>query len=373
MSRLVWACLFVWMTACGSSDPIGSDPSGSSDEGDDGEAYVRTDAGADAAAPSRDAGRDAASTRDTSAPTPVDSGFAECADTRVDADKKPGSVNVVWVIDTSGSMRGEAAQVQQNLNGFSQQIVDAGLADYRVVVVSERSFVNVPDPLGSDATHFLHVEQRVGSQAPLQALLDRFADYHDFLIADALTHFVAVTDDNSNLSGQDWQAQMTSALGNDNFRLNAIASPPGESSVDLFGFSVGACTGPNGSASRAGDAYWQAAMATGGATFSICSGDWSMLLDELAMSVSESATVPCSLSLPASPQGQVLDYDTVNVVLGNSALPRVDGESACGSKAGWYYDDPAAPSGIQLCPSSCDAAVNGGSLQVALGCTTIVQ
>ncbi len=354
---------------------MGSDPSGNGS--DDDSAFVKPDAGRDGSPSSRDAGRDGGtSARDTGTSTPGDSGFQGCADTRVDAENKPGKVNVVWVIDTSGSMNDEAAQVQQNMNRFAQQIVGAGLSDYRVVVVSTRRFVNVPDPLGSDNTHFLHIEQNVGSDAPLEQLLNRLPDYKAFLIPDAVTHFVAVTDDESDLTGANFVTQMTTQLGSDNFHLNAIASPPGESSViPVLNIPIGACTGPYGSASGAGQAYWDAAMQTRGLTFSICSGDWSGLFDQLAEGISESAAVPCSLQLPAEPGSATtsLDYDKVNVVLGTDALPRVANEGACGSKAGWYYDDPTTPTGIQLCPSSCDAASNGSSLQVALGCTTVVQ
>jgi hypothetical protein len=368
MRRLGWACLLGGAVACGNTDPVTGSPNNNSDE--EGEQYVRPDGGRDSGSPGS---RDGGTPRADAATPPRDSGFAECADTRVDAEKKPASVNVVWVIDTSGSMDQEAAAVQQNINRFAQQIVGAGLTDYRVVVVSERDFISVPDPLGSDAAHFLHIEERVGSDEPLSALLGRFGDYADFLIDNTLTHFIAVTDDESEISAQEFQTQMGTNLGGDPFIVNAIASPPGESSTTIFGISIGACTGQYGSAARAGEVYWQAAEATGGLTFSICSGDWSALVDQLAKAVGESAAVPCSLELPTPPQGQELDYDRVNVVLGDDAVPRVDGEDACGSKAGWYWDNPGSPTGIRLCTTSCDAAENGGSLQVAIGCTTIVQ
>ncbi|MET0286591.1 MAG: hypothetical protein ABW352_19060 [Polyangiales bacterium] len=368
MRRLGWACLLGCAAACGNTDPVTGGPGENSDE--DGEQYVRPDGGRDSGTPGN---RDGGTPRPDSA-TPRDSGFAECADTRVDAEKKPASVNVVWVVDTSGSMDQEAAQVQQNMNRFAQQIREAGLTDYRVVLVSEREFVSIPEPLGSDAAHFLHVEQEVGSDEPLTALLDRYPDYADFLIDGALTHFVAVTDDESEISAQDFESRMGSNLSG-KFIVNAIASPPGETgaTIPIINIPIGACTGPYGSASGAGQVYWDAAEATGGLTFSICSGDWSALLDQLAKAVGESAAVPCSLELPTPPQGQELRYDLVNVVLGDDALPRVDDEAACGSKAGWYWDNAANPSGIRLCTKSCDAAENGGSIQVAIGCSTIVM
>ena len=41
---------------------------------------------------------------------------------------------------------------------------------------------------------------------------------------------------------------------------------------------------------------------------------------------------------------------------------------------GWYYDNPAAPTQIILCPSTC-TAVEGdmtGEVDVTLGCTTVI-
>jgi hypothetical protein len=368
--RLVLACWLGGAVACGGSvsgdEPYEpEDGTGERDEPLDG----GFDAGLDSG-PRSGGKRDGATPRD--ARPAGDGGFTECADTRVEAERKARAVNVVWVVDTSVSMDGEAKQVQNNMNRFAQQVVASGLDDYRLVVLSERSFLNVPKPLGSDTTHFRHVEQSIGSSAALQQLLERFPDYAKFLIPDALTQFVVVTDDDSAVAAQDFVAGMKAKLGNDDFRLNAIASPPGEGTVDFLGYQIGGCTGPYGSAAGAGDAYWEAAMATGGLTFSICSGDWSMLLDELAKAISRSAAVPCSLELPPSPLGLVLDHDQVNVVLGQDALRRVANEAAC-TGAGWYYDDANEPTGIVLCPASCRAGENGGSLQVSFGCATIVQ
>src|SRR5690606_10071772 len=88
----------------------------------------------------------------TAGGTPSGSGadFKECAESKAGAQRAARGSNIVWAIDTSGSMDEEAALVQQNMNRFVQAIVMAGLEDYRVVVISKRDFVSVPEPLGSD-------------------------------------------------------------------------------------------------------------------------------------------------------------------------------------------------------------------------------
>jgi len=46
----------------------------------------------------------------------------------------------------------------------------------------------------------------------------------------------------------------------------------------------------------------------------------------------------------------------------------------CGDEDGWYYDDPAAPGRILLCPTSCDRVSGpGGNLYYSVGCATRIR
>jgi hypothetical protein len=44
----------------------------------------------------------------------------------------------------------------------------------------------------------------------------------------------------------------------------------------------------------------------------------------------------------------------------------------CGPQGGWFYDDPGAPTRIQLCDATCDA-VSKARISVEFGCKTVVQ
>jgi Mg-chelatase subunit ChlD len=92
------------------------------------------------------------------------------------------------------------------------------------------------------------------------------------------------------------------------------------------------------------------------------------------------AQIPCELKIPPSPEGEVLDYERLNIdfVDGQGtthdvlAVPSADD---CGDGDGWHYDDPSNPSTVQLCNKTC-ALVEGdvkGRLEFALGCTTLGQ
>ncbi|MFZ5890228.1 MAG: hypothetical protein ACOY0T_04090 [Myxococcota bacterium] len=90
----------------------------------------------------------------------------------------------------------------------------------------------------------------------------------------------------------------------------------------------------------------------------------------------------CEYLLPAAPSGQSLDYTRVNVDFTNAGtterLSSVSDGAACGTSEGWYYDqnpNRAIPTKIVLCPATCSRveAAAQGSVQVALGCQTVVR
>lgn len=98
-----------------------------------------------------------------------------------------------------------------------------------------------------------------------------------------------------------------------------------------------------------------------------------------AMNAIRGKALGCEFLLPKPSNGGTIDFGKVNVYYtpkgankGNY-LPQVQNASQCGTKPGWYYDDPNNPTKIILCKSSCDQVKNaGGSVDIQLGCQTIV-
>jgi hypothetical protein len=279
----------------------------------------------------------------------------------------------------------EAALVQENMNEFAQSIVSAGLKDYRVAVISEKEFVNVPDPLGSDDEHFLFIEEKVGSNEPLEKLIELLDRYQGFLLPGAITHFVVVTDDESDLPATEFITRMSSDLNGADFRVHAIASPPGATPPpaqegDFWEDLVGGdddsgCVGERGAAAAPGVEHYAAADATEGLKFSICESDWSGLFAELATEVGATATIPCELGIPQADEGVDVDLDLVNLVLSDDksskVIPRAPAATSC-QGTGWAYDDESNPSRIVLCSETCSAAAKAKTLEIALGCATTV-
>lgn len=91
------------------------------------------------------------------------------------------------------------------------------------------------------------------------------------------------------------------------------------------------------------------------------------------------AAIPCQLQLPEPPSGQELVYDQVNLEYESSGCQStlfysVQNATECGAEDGWYYDDPASPESIRLCPRSCDRVSGpGGRLFYSVGCATQVR
>jgi hypothetical protein len=90
---------------------------------------------------------------------------------------------------------------------------------------------------------------------------------------------------------------------------------------------------------------------------------------------------PCDFVIPTEgAKGKMVDPSRVNVQYTpmGSTMPTLvaqttDGSATtCGPDGGWHYDNPAAPTAIKLCPTTC-TSLGGGSVTVQFGCQTIVQ
>jgi hypothetical protein len=92
-------------------------------------------------------------------------------------------------------------------------------------------------------------------------------------------------------------------------------------------------------------------------------------LSHIADGIIETWKIPCVLNLPSPPDGHELDPALINIVyiLPDSSpvtVPNVQSAAECGTDQGWYYDNPASPTQILQCPTTCSivqAAVERGA------------
>ena len=121
----------------------------------------------------------------------------------------------------------------------------------------------------------------------------------------------------------------------------------------------------------------QIAMEGGGSSFFIGNGDaQSDLL--AALQAIRGEQLACELEIPVPEMG---DFNpllvNVEYTPGDGSAKQTFGNvanaGACGPNGGWYYDDPANPQHIELCPTTCDSVQgdDAGKISVVLGCDTI--
>ncbi|MEM6292778.1 MAG: hypothetical protein AAGA54_16005 [Myxococcota bacterium] len=334
----------------------GSDESGETGVGDDGPKFDLGDGDSD-----------------TSEPPP--SGDEECAAVSEDAEFVKAPADIIFVVDNSGSMSFEAGQIQQRLNDFSAQIIASGV-DVHVILVSsypgQGHGICIDPPLGaggcpnadSNPPLFNHVNQVVGSHNSWDQLLATHGQWAGGIRPDSSKHVVIVSDDDTNMS----QAQFDAAFK---------ALDP--TYADYIHHSV-VCHSNCASAADIGTPYINLSAQTGGVAADLCDQDFQAVFDVLSTEVISGTQLACEFDIPEPPNGEAFDADKVNVDLddgfGNvTSIPRVDGPAFCaGVVDGWYYDNPAAPVQIIMCPQTCEKAqlAMNGSVSIAFGCETVV-
>jgi hypothetical protein len=308
-------------------------------------------------------------------------------------------VDIIWVVDASGSMLDEQIKIGANLLQFADEITKANL-DIRIVMLTTTAAIPVicpvtpSDPLAGSALatdpRYKFIESRVDSNNALEVAVDSYAMYSAFLRPDAATHFVIVTDDESRYRGQAtpdarataFKTDMETALGK-RFTLHTISSAgptacrdPNcmpDTTTGICAFVMLGC-----GAAAPGATYYMLADMTHGLTASICESDWKVIFGPLTAAVIESAPLPCNYDIPPPPKGETLDAGKVNVrwtgpmATSDTLLPRAASSDTCASELGWYYDDATAPKQILLCPHSCETIATGGTLNISFGCATVM-
>lgn len=359
---------------------------------------------------------------DAGAPDSGDASFQTCAATAVEAARERLPVDIIWIVDNSASMQPAVAEVQAGLNAFASLIAGQGI-DYKVVMLSKRGTVPtanrypicIPPPLGGadcgNSATFFHASMDVKSTQPLEQFLGTLGQTPGYTASDdrgsepwaqelrpeATKAIVVVTDDNSRFTATDFET----FPGGKN-PANSTTLPPGvldPSRGDqfkgyvfhgIYGWGSATvpstrCTYPNNTQPQAaGHVYTDLVNKTGGVRAKICDGSvaWGPFFASVAQAVVTTTRVRCDLAIPPA-DGGIVDPETVNVRVSDGTnapvvVPRVASAAACGSAAGWYYDDPTAPTKVLLCSASCeDAQSKGGDtppkIEVLFGCQSVVK
>lgn len=313
-------------------------------------------------------------------------GAIGCEELVDEAELGPRPQDIIFAVDTSGSMIQEAGFVQNQMNSFSIQI-DAANVDARIILLGEHppffgpGGICIDPPLGSggcpdqdsNPPDFLHVpDSEINSTDALQKLIDLYSGYSPLLRPNALPHLVVVTDDDSAMSADDFTDQFSALSDNlGNFRFHGIIS-----SDDPDANDCGSCCVLGASL---GSVYQELIAASGGVEGNLCEQEFQPVFAAVAQQVIGGAGLACSYVIPEPGDGQTFDRDEVNVEFEDDGgdpleVGRVDSEAECaGVTHGWYYDDPIDPRRIIICPQTCDTirGFEAGKVAIKFGCETI--
>jgi hypothetical protein len=215
----------------------------------------------------------------------------------------------------------------------------------------------------------------------LQLTVSLFAQYQDMFRVGASKHFVMVTDDNSDMTAADFNAQITPLL-------QSV-----DSQFQKYTFhSIYAFTGPFAGgtpcfditfqkAAAEGTVYRELVQMTGGAQGDLCLQDFAPVFAALSANVIAGAGLSCEWSIPPPADGGTIDTTKVNVdytPTGGTAqhIGFVSDVGQCGSvQHGWYYDNPVSPTQVLVCPQTCTVIQQGGGgarIDIKFGCTQII-
>lgn len=315
-------------------------------------------------------------------------GDKDCAGTAAETAK--AKVDVIFVIDNSGSMGNEMEQIKENVNDFASKILTVGLDVHVIFIVRKATsptqtgnVICVPEPLAGPGCAdklptFFHVNQSVASTNSLSLILSTYDSsdaklaWKDHLRFDATKVFVEVTDDRSAMTHTAFDEQllakepagMFGTADERKYIFHSIINKPFADAVP----SDNTCpTAAKGSSVE----YQRLSVLTGGLIDEVCKTDYSGVLDNIAKDVVDK--LGCELTYPtgdnADPTKLAVEFTPPGGA--TKALTHVTDASKCGQVPdGWYYDDDAAPTKIILCPTMCTTANTspGAKLEARVGC-----
>jgi hypothetical protein len=357
---------------------------------------------------------------------------AACVATSAEATLTKKPVDIIFIIDNSGSMGDNIKSVQDNINANFASIIQQSGLDYRVIMVSAHGQVGsericVQKPLST--TDCNPVPAKPGQNPPIfyqysipiasrdswcQALksydgtlVDQFGlgpgGWKTWLRKEALKVFVEITDDRVNCSygGKTYNDGNTAAGGMtaaEAFDASLLALDPEQFGTamqrnyvwhSLIGLKENnpatkeydpgdpVVTGVCKTAVNSGPGYQVLSQMTGGLRFPICQYmSFDVVFQAIAKGVIEGAKVACEFPVPEPPSGETLDLSTV--VLQYTPMGMGDPQlmkqvtSAAECKPSSFYIENGT---IKLCPDTCATvqADDKAKINILFGCKQDVQ
>jgi hypothetical protein len=326
--------------------------------------------------------------------------------------KKP--VDIIIIIDNSGSMTDEIQGVEKNINQNFAQIIENSGIDYRVILIARHGSASGAQsicieaplsgiPAGGCATpgttpvdnppKFYHYNREIGSHTSLCLALTGFSTpdldgkapngWQEWLRPESFKSFIEITDDGVSCSFNGTTLNDANTVAGGTTAANAFDQALLTLSPQHFGtaaernyafFSIVAMaynnpptmpyspadpviTGECPTAADPGTGYQALSVMTNSLRFPMCDTTaYDVVFQAIAQGVIAGSKVACDFPVPPPPMGQTVDLDTVEVQYtpaGMGApmgLKKVADLAACAPDS--FYVDVAANQ-VYLCPDTC--------------------
>jgi hypothetical protein len=346
----------------------------------------------------------------------------------------PRPVDIIVVIDNSGSMAAEIKGVQDNINENFAEIIEASGLDYRVILVSRygkytSTQVCIEGPLAgipkggcetppsqpvNNPGKFYHYSVEIDSTDSWCRILNTFdgaqqdlfkfapAGWKSWLRAEAFKIFIEVTDDrvvcsyngsyyndNNTIPGGaaaaasfDASLRALSPLHfgatpeTRNYRYYSIVGLSFNDPPDLpYGPGDPIVTTKCPSGVNGGIGHQSLSVVTGALRFPLCdTTSYDAVFQALASGVIADATIACDFDVPSAPEGKQLDEDSIVVKFTPSGAPEPVG---FGQVPGPDWCDPKSfyldDGKVVLCPEACASVQDdkGAEIEVEFSCAPI--
>ena len=332
-----------------------------------------------------------------------------CSSVEQTADVQAKPVDIIVVIDNSGSMTQEIESVERNINENFSNIIRASGLDYRVIMIAAhrgpgggRTRTCITAPLsGVDCAtmpqrpglteQFKQYSVSVGSTNSLQLLLATYDRPDELGLApngwgawlrkDAFKVFVEITDDRSRLSAAEFDAQLLALeggpFGTPGLRRYIFHSIIGvrENTPPTKAWGPGDLIPEGRCSSARNDApqYQILSKLTGGLRFPVCATEsYDAIFQAVSQGVIEQARINCDFSLPklpemtsVDPMRALLEFRPTATAPPQTISPVAEA-AACAGGDGFFF----GPKGVTLCPKTCTAALasENGTLNFVAAC-----
>jgi hypothetical protein len=316
-------------------------------------------------------------------------------------------VDIIMVIDNSGSMSSEIKAVEKNINSSFAAILEQSGVDYRVILIAAHGSsssvkVCIQAPLsGTDCNpvpsapvngeRFFHYDTSISSTNSLRKVLDTYGvtdvrgfapgGWSGWLRPGSFRTFIEITDDESAISADTFETGLF-ALDPDagfgdassrNYIFHSIIGiPPNTPATEAWPPSAPVKNARCSTAARAGVQYELLSIRTGGLRFPVCETDsYDAVFEAAAADVIAHAQVSCEFTPPPPPEGWSYGHSYIEYVSGTDGaieyLLPVGPSASCTEST---FEVDAESRKITLCPEACARvkADEGAEVTVAYAC-----